>query len=205
MAKLKTDYPREILRYINHPSRESTRDRHRKQLREEYTKQRDIAQKRIKRALAKGETLEDIRAPWSEVPKLREMKNDRDLARELSLLTRWNKSKYSTSKGRKAIRQKTAETMQKLGYEGVSEDNVNLFNRFMEQMRRRYEEDTPEGKVRFIGSDMLVEAFDALRERGKINEESNSSSIGRAFNDYLRETGNEDLISKPKKRRKKKK
>lgn len=205
MAKVNLSNPQAIMRYLNSPSRESTRKRHEEKLREEYTRLRDIAQKRIKRAMKSGESLEEIRAPFAEVPKLRDIKNPRDFARELAALRKWTGSKYSTAAGRKAIRQKTAETMQKLGYEGVSEDNVTLFNRFMEQMRRRYEEDTPEGKVRFIGSDFLVEAFDALRERGKINEESNSSSIGRAFNDYLRETGNEDMISKPKKRRKKKK
>ena len=197
--------PQRIVQYIDRPKTESVRLEHERALRAEYSRLRSMAQKRVKRAFEKGETAESLRLPVQEFPKLKEIKSNADLARALSQVTRWTTSKYSTAKGREQIAQKTAQSMQKLGYEGVTPQNVNKFNQFMEQMRRKYEEDTPEGRVMFIGSDFLVEAFDELRERGKITDKSNASSISRAFNEYLRETGNDDLIKKAPKSRKKKK
>lgn len=202
MAKMKVNLknPQRVVAYLTTPKNEATRASHERAIRAEYTRQRDIAQKRIKRGLARGETLESMGVTQYPLPKLRDIKNTPDLARAISGVTRWTSSKRSTVKGRKEIATKTVQSMQKLGYTEVTEDNVDQFNRFMEQMRRRYEEETPEGRVMFIGSDFLVEAFDALLERGKIGENSNAASIGRAFNDYLRETGNADLIRKaPKK------
>ena len=202
MPKMKVNLknPQRVVAYLTTPKNDATRAAHERAIRAEYTRQRDIAQKRIKRGLARGETLESMGVMQYPLPKLKDIKSTPDLARALSGVTRWTSSKRSTVKGRQEIARKTAQSMQKLGYKEVTEDNVDQFNRFMEQMRRRYEEETPEGRVMFIGSDFLVEAFDTLRERGKIGENSNAASIGRAFNDYLRETGNVDLIRKsPKK------
>ena len=72
------------------------------------------------------------------------------------------------------------------------EKNVDLFGVFMENFRRKYELDTPEGKRLLMDSDFALEAYDAISE--KFTSKTNARSMSRMFNQYLRDEGREDLI-----------
>ena len=165
-----------------------------KDLRAQYSELRSIAQKRIKRA---GGALDDIEM----FAKSRELKNPADLAKEYLRLSKFLRSKRSTAEGRAQIQESTVKTLKKQGIKNVDKGNIDQFGEFMRLMMAKYEQDTPEGKKLLFDSDKLVDIFDELTEQGKITDNSNTSSMGRAFNDYLRRTGNSDMIRSPKRRR----
>lgn len=159
-----------------------------REYRKEYTRIRKIARKRILRAQAGGELLgEEI------PPTLKEIGDDSvNLAKAIRNVERFLKSPRSTAAGRKAIREKTVESLRESGYEGISESNVDLFEEYMSQWRRKYEQDVPEGRRLFFDSDFAVEIFDEIKD--KFTSKTNASAISRAFNNWLRENGYESEI-----------
>lgn len=163
-------------------------------LRKQYTELRVIAQKRLKRG---GDALRDV----EEFAKLGELKNPADLAKEYLRVSKFLRSKKSTASGRKEIARATVKKLREQGIKNVDAENVDKFGEFMNLMMRRYEESTPEGKRLLFDSDKLMNIYDELVERGSITDNSNASSMGRAFNDYLRRTGNSDLIRKAKRKK----
>lgn len=161
-----------------------------KKIRAEYAELRKIANKRIQRAQAQGEL--------SDVPLFkttREVSTDLSrLAKEYSAVTKFLTSKRSTAAGRAESKRKTVKSLKEIGYENVSERNVDLFNSFMENFRRKYEMDTPEGKKLLMDSDFALEVFDVISE--DFTSRTNSRSMSRMFNNYLRDNGMHDYIVK---------
>lgn len=169
-------------------SRQIAKDKGMKQARAEYAELRKIANKRIQRAHA-DEQLKDVDL----FPTTRDLGKDKvKFAKIYSMLTKFLTDKRSTAAGRNAISVQRAETMQGLGYEGVTPNNARLFDEFMENFRRKYETETPDGKKLLMDSDFAVEAFDQISER--FTRKTNARSMSRMFNEYLREQGREDLI-----------
>lgn len=160
-----------------------------KQIRAEYSRLRKIANQRIARAQRTGELKDETL--FDAAREIRKGDTER-LAKAYSEVTKFLTSKRSTEYGRAEIRRKTAESLQKIGYEGISEKNVDLFGKFMENFRRKYETDTPEGKKLLMDSDFAVEAFDAISER--FTSRTNSRAMSRYFNQYLRDDGLEEWI-----------
>ena len=159
------------------------------QIRKEYSRLRKIANDRIKRAQRGGELLDED--AFASLREIRKGDTER-LAKAYSNVTKFLTSKRSTEYGRAEIRRKTVESLGKLGYEGISEKNVDLFGKFMENFRRKYETETPEGKKLLMDSDFAVEAFDAISER--FTSRTNSRAMSRYFNQYLRNEGLEEWI-----------
>lgn len=157
--------------------------------RREYAELRKIATKRIKRAQAVGELLDEpLPIKTGDIPK-----NDAGaLAKAIRSVQKFLGSKRSTAAGRAETRRKTVETMKQLGYENIDERNAKLFGDYMEMWRRKYEQDTPDGRRMLFDSDKAVEIFDEIAER--FTDRTNSRSMSRMFNDYLRAQGREDLI-----------
>lgn len=175
-------------RTVQNISRQIAKDKGMKQARREYAELRKIANKRINRAHG-DEQLKDVDL----FPTTRELGQDKaKFAKTYSLLTKFLTDKRSTAAGRADISRQRAETMQKLGYEGVTPDNSRLFDEFMENFRRKYETETDTGKKLLMDSDFAVEAFDQISER--FTSRTNARSMSRMFNEYLREQGREDLI-----------
>lgn len=187
MRKVKNESAQTIARRIvNNPKREAA-------ARKEYQELRRVAIKRIQRARLEGDLLkEEIPLPSSA------LMDTVDLAKALSAVKKFLNSKRSTAAGRRDTRRKEVESIRGLGYEGVTERNVDLFNQFMELWERKYVQNTPEGKKMLMDSDYAAEIFDALSP--KFSDKTNKSAMSRMFNDYLRGQGREDLIAKPEKR-----
>lgn len=116
-------------------------------VRKEYTRLRDIEQKRIKRmAGTEWEDTEVYRKNAGQYPKLADLKSDVDLVYKLSDLSRFVRAKTSTISGLKERRAQALETLYEHGYEFVTEENYNSFGKFMEEYRtQHYDEMYPSG------------------------------------------------------------
>ena len=153
-----------------------------KELKKEYTRLRDIEQKRIKRAQEAGYLKN---AP--QIPTLKEIgKNPAALASEFSKLSKMVENENLRLPELRAESRKRVETFNKLGYDFVTEKNELQFGNFMGYMIEKYSTETPDGKKLLLDSDLIVEGFDYVRERTK---SSNHSTISRLFNQYLRQEG----------------
>ena len=107
-----------------------------KQVRKEYTRLRDISQKRLKRLAAVGYTNTEVyQRNVKHYPKLKDIKSKSELAQRLSDLSRFVGSSQSTVKGIKAREQKTLQSLKESGYGFVNESNLKDFGDFMEQYR----------------------------------------------------------------------
>lgn len=107
-----------------------------KDVRKEYTRLRDISQKRLKRLAAAGYTDTDVyKKNVSHYPKLKDIKTKSELAQRLSDLSRFVASSQSTVKGLKEREKKVLQTLKKSGYKYVNESNLSDFGEFMEYYR----------------------------------------------------------------------
>ena len=107
-------------------------------VRKEYTRLRDISQKRLKRLKAVG--LDDTQAylrNYKHYPKLKDIKSDSELAARLSDLARFITAKGSTVAGQKDIMKKSLSTLHDTGYTFVNEGNFRDFGKFMEEYRNQ--------------------------------------------------------------------
>ena len=106
------------------------------QIRKEYTRLRDIAQKRFKRLKAGGygDTqiyLQNVR----KFKELKDIKSTNELAQRLSDIARFVSAKGSTVSGQKSIMKKSLKTLHSHGYDFVNEGNYKKFGKFMEEYR----------------------------------------------------------------------
>ena len=107
-----------------------------KQVRKEYTRLRDISQKRLKRLAAAGYTDTEVyQRNYKHYPKLKDIKSKTELAQRLSDLSRFVGSSQSTVRGIKERNKQTLETLKEHGYGFVNESNLRDFGDFMEQYR----------------------------------------------------------------------
>lgn len=106
------------------------------QVRKEYSRLRDIAQKRLKRLEEAGFSETEVyKKNISHYPTLKEIKTKSELAQRLSDLSRFIKSSQTTVQGIKERRQKVLESLSEHGYGFVNESNLNEFGDFMESYR----------------------------------------------------------------------
>lgn len=119
-----------------------------KMVRKEYTRLRDISQKRLKRLRAAGFNKTDIyRKNVHHYKKLKDIKSKNELAQRLSDLSRFIESKRSTVRGMRDIRYKQLESLHETGYDFVTEHNLEQFGDYMEEYRDQlldYEYDSGE-------------------------------------------------------------
>lgn len=155
--------------------------------RKEYARLRKIANQRITRAQNAGDLL-DVET----FPETRGIDDTGDLAKALVSVRKFLESRESTAAGRRAITRERVEKLKKLGFETVTVDNEKLFKDFMEMWRVKYQLDTSQGRKLTMDSDFAAEIFDKISER--FTSRTNKSAMSRYFNDYLRASGNEDLI-----------
>ena len=120
-------------------------------MRAEYTRMRDVAQKRIKRL---GEQFPESKAYQSHAkgfPKLKEL-DPRDFAKAFSELAKFVRAKGSTVTGPKEIKQKTMKTWQDQGL-NLNPKNYDKTIKVLEEMRKQ--------KIVY-GSDKAVELADSM-------------------------------------------
>lgn len=108
----------------------------RKEIRAEYTRLRDIAQKRLKRM---GETkfreTNTYKFNVKHYLKLKDIKTINELAGRLADLARFITDPYGTLTKQKAIMQKSLTTLHENDYTFVTEENYIEFGKFMEYYR----------------------------------------------------------------------
>ena len=109
-----------------------------KEVRKEYTRLRDIAQKRLKRLEKAGLTNTAIyQSNYKRFKKLKDIKSNSELASRLSDLARFIKDPRSTKKKLFEIRDKSLKTLHSHGYKFVNKDNYYDFAKFMEEYRNK--------------------------------------------------------------------
>lgn len=110
-----------------------------KALRKEYTRLRDIAQKRLKRL---GESEFDDSAAFTinryKFKKLSEIKSADELADRLSALIDFIQARSSTVSGQKGMRRERIATLHSHGYTWVNESNLREFGEFMQYLKAKY-------------------------------------------------------------------
>ena len=186
------------------------------ELRKEYTKYRDIFQKRVKRALKKGyKQAEPYRPPdpskgikpgyayqWklSELKDLPYLKqNDmevfkRDLQMRVKELKRLvSEGVTSIAAVKKAVSERDKAIVKALknsGYEHITISVLGKFGDFMDEMRKLY------GK-KFLPSDEAVEFFDSLKYNVKRKSTSTIVELWEEYkrNGYSIPEGSEDLFA----------
>lgn len=120
-------------------------------MRAEYTRMRDVAQKRIKRL---GKQFPESKAYQSHAkgfPKLKDL-DPRDFAKAFSELAKFVKAKGSTVTGQKQIKEKTIKTWQDQGL-NLNQKNYDKTIKILEEMRKQ--------KIVY-GSDKAVELAESM-------------------------------------------
>ena len=105
-------------------------------VRKEYTRLRDIAQKRLRRFEATGLTKSQAyKKNVKHYPLLKDIKSDYELAGRLSDLERFITAKAGSVSGQREIRKKSIATLHENDYKFVNEENFDDFTDFMEAYR----------------------------------------------------------------------
>lgn len=105
-----------------------------REVRQEYTRQRDIAMKRLNRMEGRGETGWFYQYNKERFPYTRSL-SDEEIRYKLSELADFIESPFSTVRGWSGVKQKTIDTLHAHGYEGINQKNLKDFGRFMEFYR----------------------------------------------------------------------
>lgn len=110
-----------------------------RELRAEYTRMRDQAQKQMKRLQASGYQVpsryeDEARRGFL---KLSEIRDRRELSYAMSNLSEFLTQKNTSVSGRRRIERETLEALHEHGYEGINKKNIGAFGKFMEAMRQR--------------------------------------------------------------------
>lgn len=122
-------------------------------MRSEYTRMRDVAQKRIKRL---GEKFPESKLYQQYAEGFKKLKDidPRDFPKVFSELYKFVKSKGSTVTGQKQIKEKTIQTWQEQGLD-LNPDNYDTAIKILEEMRKQ--------KLVY-GSDKVVDLADSMVE-----------------------------------------
>lgn len=120
-------------------------------MRSEYTRMRDIAQKRLKRLEKAFPDSKAVQSHPHGFPKLKTL-DPRDFPKAFAELAKFVKAKGSTVTGQKQIKEKTIKTWQDQGL-NLNQKNYDKTIKILEEMRRR--------KIVY-GSDKAVELADYM-------------------------------------------
>ena len=141
-------------------------------LRKEYTRLRNIANKRLNSLQASEYKETDIAKEYAGGFAL--LADVEDLPRELTKLARFVASERSSVTGLKRIEKQTIETLQEHGYTFVNTKNVRQFGAFMEEMRQA-------GLSKLYSSEFIATWWS---EQAR-SELDNVSKLKREFEEYV--------------------
>ena len=120
-------------------------------MRAEYTRMRDVAQKRLKRLEKAFPESKAVQSHPQGFPKLKNL-DPRDFPKAFAELAKFVKAKGSTVTGQKQIKEKTIKTWQDQGL-NLNQKNYDKTIKILEEMRRQ--------KIVY-GSDKAVELADSM-------------------------------------------
>lgn len=122
-------------------------------MKSEYTRMRDVAQKRLKRLEKAFPNSKVVKNYPQGFPKLKNL-DPRDFPKAFAELAKFVKAKGSTVTGQRQIKEKTIKTWQDQGLK-LNQKNYDKTIKILEEMRRR--------KIMY-GSDKAVELADSMLE-----------------------------------------
>lgn len=181
----KTKY--DPLDYVNTQELKYSKRYTEKELRKVYTNFRDIARKRIQRleeyGYTKGAQYQRMKALG--LPVLKEISNRNHLAMYLQQVAFFVSTESSTVKGIKRIRKQKVDQFTEMGFEGITEKNIDEFLDFFE---------TAKGKaVRGSGDTEIAQAWNAGRK-----QKATPKQIKEDFDKYVEiANAKETAIEKP--------
>lgn len=111
-----------------------------KDARAEYLRMRKVILSRAKSFERAGLTDNETYREITNIPRLSEIKNRRELGKAMSDARRFLERKKTTVRGYKEVRRETANSLNEIGYDFITEKNVESFGRFMEWFRKTREE-----------------------------------------------------------------
>lgn len=145
----------------------------RAQVQAEYSRLRDIIQKRLKRMekagprFQKTEWYQENRANF---PKVKFLMSDNELIHKTAEMYQALSSSRSSITGIKKFEDSTIERLHKHGYNFVNRDNLHEFGQYMEFMRRR-------NQGRAFDSDQTAKTYNTAA-----NKNVSAASLKRSFN-----------------------
>ena len=175
------------LDYVNTQELKYSKRYTEKELRKVYSNFRDIARKRIQRleeyGYTKGAQYQRMKAIG--LPMLKEISNRNQLAMYLQQIAFFVSTESSTVKGIKRIRKQKIEQFEEMGFEGITERNIDDFLDFFE---------TAKGKaVRGSGDTEIAQAWNAGRK-----QKATPKQIKEDFDKYVEiANAKETAIEKP--------
>lgn len=142
-----------------------------KTLRREYTRLRDIAQKRLSRmGESKFSESETYQQNVGQFEKTRDIKTESQLRQNLTQLARFVMAESSTIRGQKEIMARGIQQWREKGYDFVNEGNWFSFTRFLEYVKSN--------DKNIYSLDAAMEAFQAANEQG------DTSNVELLFEEY---------------------
>lgn len=141
-------------------------------LRKEYSRLREIANRRLKRLLASEYKETDLAKEYAGGFAI--LAEVEDLSRELTTLARFIASERTSVTGLQRIEKQTISTLHRHGYTFINAGNVGQFGTFMEEMRQA-------GYGKLYSSEFLVNWWS---ERGK-SKRDNVDKLKREFDEYV--------------------
>ena len=141
-------------------------------LRKEYSRLREIANRRLKRLLASEYKETDIAKEYAGGFAI--LAAVEDLPRELTKLARFVASERTSVTGLHRIEKQTISTLHKHGYTFVNSGNIHQFGNFMEEMRQA-------GYGKLYSSEFLANWWS---EQSK-SKRDNADKLKREFDNYV--------------------
>lgn len=142
-----------------------------KEIRKEYTRLRDISQKRLKRmGKSMFKDTQMYKRNVNHYPLLKDIQSESELAARLSDLSRFIMSQTSTVSGMNAQMNKSLKTLHEHDYNFVTKENFISFGKFMEEYRfQKLDEMYDSGDA--------AETYDAL-EKHRVDPEKVKEDFG---------------------------
>lgn len=153
-----------------------------KEARAEYRRMRKVIQSRAKSFERAGLTDNEQFREAASMPKLSEIKNRRELGKAMMDARMFLERKRSTVRGFKEVRRESVSQLNELGYDFITEKNIDAFGRFMDWFRK-----THEGEL--YDSQQVVSVFNA-----SVKYEKSIDAIKRKFDYYYENVEDIDNI-----------
>ena len=159
-----------------------------KEARVEYHRMRKVIISRVRSFERAGLTDTETYRDLTDMPKLSEIKNRRELGKAMADARMIIERKRSTVRGFKEIRRENVNKLNEIGYNFITEKNIESFGRFMDWYRKGHEEE-------LYDSQRVVSVFNASAKYKK-----SINAIKKKFDYYYENVEDLDSIFARKKK-----
>lgn len=150
-----------------------------KLLRSEYTRMRDIAQKRLKRLAASDEGKYVAEMHPEGFPKLKDMTGRADLVKALTEVSRFLTAKRSSLSGMKESISKTIDSIKEETGIEIPREQLGNYGRFLNKMKKELGL-----KPGYYESKYIAEVWSDLQNKGKITKKELRDAVKKYLDEY---------------------